>query len=43
MPATGAFRVRRIDTRQQFLVLAEDVQGNFRPVAASRLVPEVAP
>ncbi|MVT28114.1 hypothetical protein GO496_10915 [Acidovorax citrulli] len=43
MPATGAFEFAGIDTRQQFLVLAEDVQGNFRPVAASRLVPEVAP
>ena len=42
-PATGAFEFASIDTRQQFLALAEDAAGNFRPVAASRLVPEVAP
>ena len=42
-PATGEFVFENIDTTQQFLVLAEDAAGNFRPVAASRLVPEVAP
>lgn len=42
-PATGAFEFIGIDTRQDFLVLAEDAAGSFRPVAASRLVPEVAP
>lgn len=42
-PATGAFEFVGIDTRQDFLVLAEDAAGSFRPVAASRLVPEVAP
>lgn len=42
-PATGAFEFAGIDTRQEFLVLAEDAAGNFRPVAASRLVPEVTP
>ena len=42
-PTTGDFAFVGIDTRQQFLTLAEDVDGNFRPVAASRLVPEVQP
>lgn len=42
-PITGAFAFTGIDTTQQFLTLAEDAAGNFRPVAASRLVPEVAP
>lgn len=40
-PVTGAFEFTGIDASQQFLTLAEDVAGNFRPVAASRLVPEV--
>lgn len=39
--ATGYFEFRGIDTNQQFLTLAEDVDGNFRPVAANRLTPEV--
>ena len=42
-PITGDFAFEGIDTRQEFLTLAEDAAGNFRPVAASRLVPEVAP
>ena len=42
-PVTGAFAFTGIDTTQQFLTLAEDAAGNFRPVAASRLVPEVLP
>ncbi len=42
-PTTGGFAFEGIDTRQEFLTLAEDAAGNFRPVAASRLVPEVAP
>ncbi len=42
-PTTGDFAFEGIDTRQEFLTLAEDAAGNFRPVAASRLVPEVAP
>lgn len=42
-PVTGAFAFTGIDINQQFLTLAEDAAGNFRPVAASRLVPEVAP
>lgn len=39
---TGAFEFRGIDTRQEFLAVAEDAAGNFRPVAASRLLPEFA-
>lgn len=42
-PTTGEFAFEGIDIRQEFLTLAEDAAGNFRPVAASRLVPEVAP
>ena len=42
-PATGAFAFTGIDTTQQFLTLAEDAAGNFRPVAANRLTPEVLP
>ena len=41
-PVTGAFVFSGIDTSQQFLALAEDAAGHFRPVAASRLTPEVA-
>lgn len=40
-PVTGAFVFSGIDTNQQFLTLAEDAAGNFRPVAANRLTPEV--
>ena len=40
-PITGYFEFRGIDASQQFLALAEDLAGNFRPVAASKLVPEV--
>lgn len=40
-PVTGAFVFGGIDTNQQFLTLAEDAAGNFRPVAANRLTPEV--
>ena len=40
-PVTGNFVFTGIDTAQQFLTLAEDAAGNFRPVAASRLTPEV--
>lgn len=42
-PVTGNFAFAGIDINQQFLTLAEDAAGNFRPVAASRLTPEVAP
>ena len=41
-PVTGYFEFRGIDTNQQFLTLAEDAEGHFRPVAANRLTPEVA-
>lgn len=40
-PVTGAFVFTGIDTSQQFLTLVEDAAGNYRPVAASKLVPEV--
>lgn len=40
-PVTGYFEFNGIDTTQQFLTLAEDAAGNFRPVAANRLTPEV--
>lgn len=40
-PVTGAFVFSGIDTNQEFLTLAEDAAGNFRPVAANRLTPEV--
>ena len=40
-PVTGYFEFRGIDISQQFLTLAEDAAGNFRPVAANRLTPEV--
>ena len=42
-PVTGSFAFTGIDTTQQFLTLAEDAAGNFRPVAANRLAPEVLP
>jgi hypothetical protein len=38
---TGAFAFEDIDTQQQFLTLAEDAAGAYRPVAAHKLVPEV--
>lgn len=40
-PVTGAFEFSGLDANQQFLALVEDAAGNFRPVAASKLVPEV--
>lgn len=40
-PVTGYFEFRGIDVNQQFLTLAEDAEGHFRPVAANRLTPEV--
>lgn len=40
-PVTGNFAFPGIDTRQAWLVLAEDAAGGFRPVAASQLVAEV--
>ncbi len=41
-PQTGQFEFTGVDPRQEFLVLVEDAAGNYRPVAASRLVPEAA-
>lgn len=41
-PVTGAFTFTGIDPNQQFLTLAEDAAGNFRPIAANRITPEVA-
>ena len=40
-PVTGNFAFTGIDTTQQFLTLAEDAAGHFRPVVANRLTPEV--
>ena len=40
-PTTGYFEFRGIDVNQQFLTLAEDAEGHFRPVVANRLTPEV--
>ena len=40
-PVTGAFAFEGIDTRQEFIALAEDAAGAYRPVAANKLVPEV--
>ena len=40
-PVTGYFEFKGIDIGQQFLTLAEDVDGTYRPVAANRLTPEV--
>jgi hypothetical protein len=42
-PATGAYSFTGIDTAQQFTVLAQDLNGAFRPVAASQLTPEELP
>ncbi len=41
--ATGAYSFTGIDTAQQFTVLAQDLNGAFRPVAASQLTPEELP
>lgn len=38
---TGVFAFDGIDIRQEFITLAEDAAGLFRPVAANKLVPEV--
>lgn len=39
---TGAWEFTGIDSRPEYLVLAEDLDGNYRPVAANKLMPEVA-
>jgi hypothetical protein len=41
-PVTGAWAFEGLDMRQDFLVLAEDLAGNYRPVAANRLTPEAS-
>jgi hypothetical protein len=41
--ATGAYSFTEIDTAQRFTVLAQDLNGAFRPVAASQLTPEELP
>ncbi|GAB2703977.1 hypothetical protein [Comamonas sediminis] len=40
--ATGAWEFKGIDPLPEYLVLAEDLEGNYRPVAANKLTPEVA-
>ena len=42
-PVTGTFSFEGIDTRQEFITLAEDAAGAYLPVAANKLVPEVLP
>ena len=42
-PVTGYYEFRGINPAYDYIVLAEDVAGNFRPVAANRLTPEVQP
>ncbi len=39
-PVTGAWEFTDLDVNQGFLALAEDLAGNYRPVAANRLTPE---
>ena len=39
---TGVFEFAGIDTTQQFIALAEDALGNYRPVAANKVTPEAA-
>lgn len=42
-PVTGFFVFDGIDTRQEFITLAEHAAGLFLPVAANKLVPEALP
>lgn len=39
-PVTGAWEFQGIDTAQEFIAVAEDADGNYRPVAANKTVPE---
>lgn len=39
--ATGAFEFTGLDERTEFIALAQDSTGSFRPVAADRVLPEV--
>lgn len=41
-PVTGAWEFTGLDVRQDFIALAEDLAGNYRPVAANRLTPEAS-
>lgn len=40
-PVTGAWEFKFIDAQPEYLVLAEDPEGNYRPVAANKLTAEV--
>ncbi|WP_338496195.1 hypothetical protein [Delftia tsuruhatensis] len=42
-PDTGGYSFDGLDVRQEFLALAEDAAGNFRAVAAQRLLPGDTP
>ena len=42
-PATGAWEAAGLDTRQDFVVLAQDAAGNYQPVAADKTMPEETP
>lgn len=42
-PVTGAWEVQGLDTSQQFIALAQDPTGAYRPVAADQTAPEAAP
>lgn len=42
-PDTGDYSFDGLDLRQEFLALAEDAAGNFRAVAAQRLLPGATP
>lgn len=42
-PVTGAWEVHGLDTSQQFIALAQDPSGAYRPVAADQTTPEANP
>lgn len=39
-PVTGEWEAKGLDTRQDFVVLAQDSAGNYQPVAADKTMPE---
>lgn len=39
-PVTGEWEAKGLDTRQDFVVLAQDSAGNYQPVAADKTLPE---
>lgn len=39
-PVTGDWEAKGLDTRQDFVVLAQDSAGNYQPVAADKTLPE---